>query len=146
MSSTAGPPYQMSSRREHALCFFYSVLLAAGLGRPQLTARCPSASGRPICSEVLSQRFAWPQARHARHVMSGVARDKGKALSASRGSSPELEQTPSFKFVPHRAVTTAPFPSEPVRHCRCSILAAALVGAPHRKKTVGVLWTCLCTV
>lgn len=68
--------------------------------------------------------------------MAGTARDEEKAASISRGSSPEPEQIQSFKFVPRCTVTTAPFPSQQARHCRYSILAAILVGTPHRKKTV----------
>lgn len=110
VSSTAGSPYQMSSRRECAPCFFYSVLLAVVLGRPQLKAWFPSAGDRPFCTEVQLQRFTWPQTRHTRHITSGVTGDKEKALSVLRGYSPELEQIQSFKFIPHCTVTNSTIP------------------------------------
>lgn len=140
MCSTAGSPYQMAVRRKCASCFFYPVWFPIMLGRSQLKTRCPSAGDRPFCTEVQLRRFTWTHTRHTRHIMSCATWDKEKVL-ISQGSSPELEQIQSFKFVPHCTVTTAPLPSLQLRHCQCSILAAIPVRAPRRRKMVEVLWT-----
>lgn len=64
-----GCPSQVSSRRECAPCFCYSVLLTVVLGRPELKGVL-----QLICTRILSQKFAWPQTRPTRQVLHEIGK------------------------------------------------------------------------
>lgn len=128
-------------------CFFYSVLLVVMLGGPQLTARCVLHITDPLALRSGCRDSQSPRQGTQGTLWQALHETRKRRYQYHRGPVQSLNRSLHCLTVPHCTVTTAPFPSQQARRCRCRILAAILVGAPHRKtksKTVVVLWMCLC--